>query len=102
MGDPVFRQLDYLAQALGHVEDRMIDPVQFGEMRGAFNALKAEVDSLKLQQIQMDQKLDQVLARLSEAKGGWRLLMLLGGAAASAGGAITWFLTHTISIGPKP
>jgi hypothetical protein len=43
-----------------------------------------------------------VLDKLSEAKGGWRLLMGLGGAAATLGGIITWFATHTVTVGPKP
>ena len=29
------------------------------------------------------------------------LLMLLGGAAATLGAGITWFATHTITVGPK-
>ena len=31
---------------------------------------------------------------LSEAKGGWKLMMLLGGGAATFGSLITWALTH--------
>jgi hypothetical protein len=42
----------------------------------------------------MSEKLDIVVRALSEAKGGWRTLMLIGGAAASLGGLISWFATH--------
>jgi hypothetical protein len=31
---------------------------------------------------------------MAEAKGGWKLLMLLGGSAATLGSAATWALTH--------
>jgi hypothetical protein len=63
--------------------------------------LKSQLTEIKAKQSEIGTKLDTVLAKLSEAKGGWRLLMALGGAAATAGGAITWFLTHTITVGPK-
>lgn len=31
---------------------------------------------------------------IAEARGGWRMLMLLGGAGAAMGSAATWFLAH--------
>lgn len=98
---PVYRQLDYLADNLTKMESTMIDPVAFGELKGAVTALKTELDGVKNKQTLMDLKLDQVLERLSEAKGGWRALMLLGGAGATLGGFVTWFFTHSITIGPK-
>ncbi len=79
----------------------MIDPREFGRLEGAVAALKTELDSVKDRQVAIDGKLDQVLDKLSEAKGGWRLLMALGGAAATLGGIITWFATHTVTVGPK-
>lgn len=97
----VYQQLDYLAHQVTKVEETMIDPREFGRLEGAVTALKTELDSVKAKQTQMDVKLDMVLERLSEAKGGWRALMLLGGAGATLGGAITWLVTHTIHIGPK-
>lgn len=39
-------------------------------------------------------KVDQVLLALSEARGGWRTLMLVGGAASSAGAAVAWIVQH--------
>ena len=80
----------------------MIDPVAFGEVKGQLGALKSELDDVKRKQTSMDAKLDMVLDKLSEAKGGWRLLMLLGGAGATLGGLITWALNHSITIGPRP
>jgi hypothetical protein len=97
----VYKQLDYLAHALTKVEEEMIDPREFGRLEGAVAALKTELDSVKDRQVTIDGKLDQVLDKLSEAKGGWRLLMALGGAAATLGGIITWFATHTVTVGPK-
>lgn len=43
---------------------------------------------------QLTAKLDQVLLALSEARGGWRTLMLVGGAASTAGAGITWLMQH--------
>lgn len=47
---------------------------------------------------QLTAKLDQVLLTLSEARGGWRTLMVVGGAAstvgAAAAAAVTWLLQH--------
>ena len=59
-----------------------------------FNTLNKHVSALEI-------KMDEVLAKLSEAKGGWRTLMWLGGAAATVGSLITWIVTHTFTIGPK-
>lgn len=97
----VYRQMDYLADQVAKVEETMIDPREFGRLEGAVSALKTELDSVKVKQAQMDVKLDLVLDKLSEAKGGWRALMLLGGAGATLGGLATWFLTHSITIGPR-
>ncbi len=39
-------------------------------------------------------KLEEVSITLTEARGGWRTLMWLGGAAAGVGSAFTWVMTH--------
>ena len=97
----VYRQLDYLAQQMTTMEADMIDPREFGKLEGAVDNLKRDVDSLKADVKELGQKMDQVLERLSEAKGGWRALMMLGGAGATLGSFVTWFFTHNISVGPK-
>lgn len=51
-------------------------------------------------QEQMDAKVDQLLLHISEARGGWRTLMLVGGAATSLGSGITWFLTTLSKVSP--
>lgn len=43
---------------------------------------------------QLTAKLDQVLLALSEARGGWRTLMLVGGAASTAGAGLAWVFQH--------
>ena len=49
----------------------------------------------------VERTLEEVKTLLTEARGGWKMVMLLGGAAATFGGLITYFLTHSITIGPR-
>lgn len=56
--------------------------------------LSANVEGLQVSNAQLTLKLDQVLATLSEARGGWKTLMVVGGAASSVGAALTWLLQH--------
>lgn len=71
-----------------------IDLVEYGELRGAVAALQAQIQQITERQSRIDDKLDTVISELSTAKGGWRVMMLLGGAASAAGSAITWVLHH--------
>jgi hypothetical protein len=43
---------------------------------------------------QLTAKLDQVLLTLSEARGGWKTLMFVGGLASSLGAVMTWVIQH--------
>jgi len=52
--------------------------------------MRAQTDKIE----SMQQQLTQVLEALSEAKGGWRTLMWLGGAAATFGAMVSWMLSH--------
>lgn len=94
MDADVLRQLGRLVDQLETKDAPMIDPVEFGEIKGAVAALQTQVADFKTRQALMDQKLDIVLDKLAEAKGGWRTLMLLGGAASTVGGCVTWIATH--------
>jgi hypothetical protein len=41
-----------------------------------------------------DAKQDQVLAMLSEARGGWKMMMAVGGGASAITGFIAWAASH--------
>ena len=56
--------------------------------------LKAAFSDLRATNAELDRKLDQVLSQLAEARGGWRTLMLIGGAAGSLGSAVTWLVSQ--------
>jgi hypothetical protein len=96
--------MDATLSQLQHLADRlegssMIDPVEFGEIKGAVASLQAQLADMKAKQALIDQKLDLVLDRLSEARGGWKLLVALGGAASTLGAGLTWIATHAAGKG---
>lgn len=97
MDTDVYHQLDQLVRRLESKEPVVIDPVEFGEIKGAVDSLKLQVAEVKARQTHMDQKIDLVLAKLSEAKGGWRVMMMVGGAFTSVGAAAAWAVDHVVS-----
>lgn len=64
-----------------------MDPLErdFGRLEARVSALEADMAELKA-----DTK--QILATLSEAKGGWKTLLLVAGAAGSMGAFVGKFL----------
>lgn len=57
------------------------------------NVIAGQADQ-KIVNAAQSKQLGEILEKLSEAKGGWRTLMWLGGAAASLGGALAWAAQH--------
>lgn len=74
------------------LEERSVDPREFGH-------LEQQVEQLIVQMAELQKTMGQISNTLSEAKGGWRTLMLLGGAGAAVGGLLTWMVQH-IRIAP--
>lgn len=56
--------------------------------------LSLSMASLEVSNHQLTAKLDEVLITLSEARGGWKTLMIVGGAASTAGAALSWIIQH--------
>lgn len=56
--------------------------------------LRAGLVAVEESNQQLTVKLDQVLLTLSEARGGWKTLMVIGGAASAVGGLVTWLVQH--------
>lgn len=56
--------------------------------------MKAALARLDDSNSELQQKLDRVLEQFAQARGGWRTLMLIGGAAGSLGSALTWFIAQ--------
>jgi hypothetical protein len=84
----------------------MSDAEALSRAREDIAALKAqgaaqgrEIGELKAMVAAMTTKLDAVATTLTEARGGWKLMMLLGGGAATFGSMLTWFVTHMTGRG---
>ena len=77
-----------------------IDPQEFGR-------LQAQVELLLKSDEQKTELLERLAAdmgaiklQLAEAKGGWKLLMALGGGAATLGSGLTWVIQHFVKGSP--
>lgn len=57
-------------------------------------AMQVEIAHLKASATQTNAKLDQVLATLAEARGGWRTLMTVGGAMVALASGAAWLFSH--------
>lgn len=68
--------------------------VKLAVMETEMAHMKAAIADLKFSNARQTEKIDLILTAMSEAKGGWRTLMMIGGAAGTAGGVITWALAH--------
>ena len=77
-------------------EHHLIDPVEYGEIKAAVGHLQSQLTEIKSRQATIDAKLDLVVSQLSEAKGGWRTLMMIGGAATTVGAAVSWVAQHLV------
>lgn len=68
--------------------------VQIARLEERLNTVVRDMESQNEQIAAIRGQLDQVLTALGEARGGWKTLMWLGGAAATFGGFMSWALTH--------
>jgi len=71
------------------------------EMRELKDAQREQRDEMRRSQEALGNKLDEVLTVMSEARGGWRVLMIVAGGAAALGGVVTWFMSHIVVFGPR-
>lgn len=63
--------------------------------------LKSQTQAMSVKLDKVETTLEEVKTLLTEARGGWKMMMMLGGAAATFGGLLTYFFTHSITIGPR-
>lgn len=68
--------------------------IDIGKLETEVAHLTKSVDELKTSNAQLVKALSDIQRTLDEASGGWRMLMLMGGAGAAAGGLISWLLTN--------
>jgi hypothetical protein len=63
------------------------DPQEFGRLQAQVEQLLESVKTLS-------GKVDNMSQQMSEASGGWKVLMALGTVSAGLGSAATWALSH--------
>ena len=56
--------------------------------------LQDDMDKMVKEMAEIKKSLALIQTTLSEAKGGWKTLLMVGGAAATIGGAISWLFQH--------
>ena len=96
------RQINDLSGTMASVMDDRISPREFGRLESEVAALTELVKAQTIAMQGMKTQLDSMNQTLTEAKGGWRMLMVVGGAMATIGAALSYILTHSVSITPKP
>lgn len=69
-----------------------IDPREYGELEATVKNLNAtlskQVDAIE----KLADRVREIEDTLSEAKGGWKVMMWLAGASAAFGSVATWFI----------
>lgn len=73
-----------------------IDPRDFGRLEAEVAALTELVKRQSEILAKQNTRLDEIQATLSEAKGGWKMMMYFSGVAASLGALGAWALEHLV------
>ena len=64
-----------------------ISAQEFGKMQATVGALESDMREMKAD-------VRVIRDAITEARGGWKTLLMIGGAAAAAASFITWLLNH--------
>ncbi|MFO0454279.1 MAG: hypothetical protein ACK52I_37455 [Pseudomonadota bacterium] len=70
-----------------------VDLQEFGRLQAEVSALRRDMDRMAGVLDHMNDTLSEVQRELSEARGGWKTMMLLGGASATLGALIVKAVT---------
>lgn len=74
--------------------ERRQHAVSIGVLEEQMRAVMSSLAEQRVVNREQSDQLREILEKLSEAKGGWRTLMWLGGAAAGVGGLVAWVSQH--------
>lgn len=69
-----------------------------GKHDAQIDALQKQIAMLHDDMKRLNETISEIQATLSEARGGWRTLMWIGGAGAAAGAAATKLLTWLLTV----
>jgi hypothetical protein len=64
------------------------------EMRELKESFARELTAVRASQERQAEKMDAILTVMSEARGGWRTLMLVGGMSTTVGAGVAWLASH--------
>jgi hypothetical protein len=93
-GDVLRRPDPEVPNEAGEPEMSNIDPQEFGFLQAQVKALLA-ADAEKTELLrELSTNVTAMRLQLAEARGGWRVLLLLGGGAATLGSGLTWAIQH--------
>lgn len=67
---------------------------ELGEIKARLSALEQDQHEFKKEQGEMRKDVREIRDMFLQAKGGWKFLALMGGAAATMGGMASWVATH--------
>jgi hypothetical protein len=70
------------------------DAVRLAVLENELSHIKNALTRSEEANARQEAKIDAVLSTMSEARGSWRTLLLMGGAAGSIGGGIAWLIQH--------
>jgi phage shock protein A len=71
-----------------------IDARAFGQLEGEVKAISQTLEAQNKTLAAVTKELSEIKTTLSEARGGWKTLIYIGGASAAAASAVTWVLQH--------
>jgi len=75
---------------------QMIDPQEFGGLQAEVAAQRRDMDRMSRAMEEMASALQAMQTQLAEARGGWKVLLMVGGASATAGAGmvqlVSWLL----------
>jgi len=90
MDDATAKSLEYIGNRMADMEAQMIDPIEFGQLREAVAGQRRDLDQMAKTLSQMAESMKQMERTLTEARGGWKVLMAVGGAIGVVISALVW------------
>ncbi|RTL06513.1 MAG: hypothetical protein EKK62_12855 [Acidimicrobiia bacterium] len=78
-----------------------INPQEFGRLQAEVLAQRRDLDRMATSLEQMADAMEAVQHQLAEARGGWKTLLMVGGAAATFGAVIAKLAAWWATLGPQ-
>ena len=75
--------------------------MQQNDYGSRISVLESRLSEYERRQHHVEEKVDRILSIVSEAKGGWRVMVILGGAAGVVGAFIGKWLATIVTVMPK-